>query len=125
MQRQRGENILALMQAAIVSAVLILGGQGAAFLHGASTATDQMVICTADGAATVYVDAQGQPTRAPHHCPDCLPVLVAIAVGDVLIAGPVQSPDRHTRPMAEQSAPAVFAALYPARGPPVFRDVPT
>lgn len=52
--------------------LLALTAQGGVAGQGASVATGQMVICTGTGTLTVYVDAQGQPTAAPHICPDCV-----------------------------------------------------
>ena len=40
--------------------------------RGASAATGQMVICTGTGPVVVYIDDEGQPTAAPHICPDCV-----------------------------------------------------
>lgn len=37
-----------------------------------------MVICTVDGPQTVLVDAEGQPIRGSHICPDCVISLVSL-----------------------------------------------
>lgn len=58
-----------------------------AVARGAAAATGQMVICTSDGLATVYVDAQGAPTGAPHICPDCM-----LVFGDAPPRGNVLAP---------------------------------
>lgn len=55
-----------------LSAMLALSGVNMALARGASEATGQMVICTGVGTVVVYVDDMGQPTSAPHICPDCM-----------------------------------------------------
>lgn len=50
--------------------ILALTSQSMAVARGMAAATGQMVICTGSGVTAVYVDAQGQPTGAPHICPD-------------------------------------------------------
>lgn len=53
--------------------VLILGltSQAMAVTRGAAAATGQVVICNGSGTMVLYLDAEGQPTAAPHICPDC------------------------------------------------------
>ncbi|MFK7837719.1 MAG: hypothetical protein AB8B60_16040 [Sulfitobacter sp.] len=58
--------------------MLALTSQAMAVARGSSAATGQMVLCIGDEAVAVFVDAEGQPTRAPHLCPDCV---VNLAVG--------------------------------------------
>jgi hypothetical protein len=41
-----------------------------------------MVICTGAGPVTVYTDANGQPTSAPHVCPDCLNTMLATLLSE-------------------------------------------
>ena len=57
--------------ALILSAALALTAQTMAHSRGAAMAEGQMVLCTGTGAVTVYFDAEGNPTSAPHICPDC------------------------------------------------------
>lgn len=51
--------------------MLLVTSQSMAAVRGASAATDQMVICSGTQTLTIYVDATGAPTAAPHFCPDC------------------------------------------------------
>lgn len=52
----------------------------AAVARGATQAVDQMVICSGTTVAVVFIDADGQPTTAPHLCPDCaLHLFAAVA----------------------------------------------
>lgn len=50
---------------------LIAAGQAIAASKGANPATGMMTLCTGKGIVTVLTDADGQPTSAPHLCPDC------------------------------------------------------
>lgn len=61
----------------LVSLLLMATGHSMAMARGAAAATGQMVICTGAGPTTVYTDADGAPTDAPHICPDCI-----LAFGD-------------------------------------------
>lgn len=72
--------------------VLALTGHSMAVARGASAATGQMILCIGTQSITVYVDAEGQPTAAPHICPDC----VVGAVADI------------TTSFVQSQAPAVF-----------------
>lgn len=55
-----------------LSLVMVLTAHSASAMMGMRDATGQMVICTGEGTTTVYVDADGQPTKPPHDCPDCV-----------------------------------------------------
>ncbi|MEP4036187.1 hypothetical protein [Pseudophaeobacter sp.] len=59
---------LALMLALVVT----LTGHASASAKGSRDAAGQMVICAASGPVAIYVDEDGQPTQAPHYCPDCV-----------------------------------------------------
>ncbi|MEO9650802.1 MAG: hypothetical protein ABJ360_06290 [Roseobacter sp.] len=52
--------------------MLVLTGQSMAVARGSMAAAGQMVICTGVGTTTVYIDAEGNPTAAPHVCPECI-----------------------------------------------------
>lgn len=52
--------------------MLVITGQSMAAQRGAAAATGQMVICIGLQTVTVYVDDEGNPTAAPHICPDCV-----------------------------------------------------
>jgi hypothetical protein len=56
----------------VLCGLMAATGQTMAAARGAAAATGQMVICTGQGPVTVYTDAEGQPTGAPHLCPDCV-----------------------------------------------------
>ncbi|MFA3919635.1 hypothetical protein [Ruegeria hyattellae] len=79
-----------------VSALLALTGQGLAMSRGVSASVGQMVICTGTGPVVVYVDAEGQPTRPPHYCPDkamsLLGALELVEVEPSVAPPPVSAP---------------------------------
>jgi hypothetical protein len=52
--------------------MLLVTGQSMAAQRGAAAATGQMVICIGLETVTVYVDDEGNPTTAPHICPECI-----------------------------------------------------
>lgn len=51
--------------------MLVVTSHSAALARVGDRAADSMVICVGAEAVVVYVDAKGQPTHAPHICPDC------------------------------------------------------
>lgn len=69
--------------ALLLALMLALTSQSMAVARGAAAATGQMVLCTGAGPVAIYTDAQGQPTQAPHICPDAaLNVVLAHAAPD-------------------------------------------
>lgn len=56
----------------LLAAVLVLTGQSMVVARGAAAATGQIEICIGADIVKVYVDRDGQPTQAPHICPDCV-----------------------------------------------------
>lgn len=98
--------------------MLALTSQSMAVARGASAATGQMVLCTGAGPVAVYTDAAGQPTSAPHICPDsALNVIVMGPAADVL------APERRVWFDITVATPRRQALVYrhpapPSRGPP-------
>jgi hypothetical protein len=99
--------------------MLALTGQSMAVARGATDAAGQMVLCTGTGPVTIFVDENGEPTSAPHICPDCALHLLAAVVIDQ--AGPVRIDTqgqlhfvRHDLQNRHHIAPSGTA-----RGPPV------
>lgn len=56
----------------MLAMVVTLTGHASASVKGSRDAAGQMVICSGSGPVAIYVDAEGQPTQAPHYCPDCV-----------------------------------------------------
>lgn len=108
--------VLALM----LSLLFALTGQSMASVRGMSAATGQMVLCVGSGSVTVYTDKAGQPTSAPHICPECLPSLVAVTVPPSALQGVAEVSFPVT--VTAQARVVALAVLrhYSVRGPPVF-----
>jgi len=68
---------LALMLALVVT----LTGHASASAKGSRDAAGQIVICAGTGPVVIYVDKDGQPTHAPHFCPDCVMHLLDAIAG--------------------------------------------
>lgn len=104
-----------------VCAVFVLlvtaGMSGAA--RGQAKVAGEIVICSGQGAVTLTVDADGNPTGPVHWCPDCVLTLLAA------VAGPGASPAVPFGVIRAQWGHAVdvhaAGALTPpqARGPPL------
>ena len=106
--------------------VLVLTGQSMAQVRLMPAAVGQMVICTAGGAKTIMVDAQGQPTGGDHICPDCVLAFVHLGADGGRFIEPL-------RALFGQSAyfelpkfitHSFWAARLP-RAPPNFSDFKT
>jgi hypothetical protein len=106
--------------AVMLSMVLALTGQSLAQSRGVSIAQGQMEICTGTGPVMVYVDADGQPTQAPHYCPDfALTLLSALVVADITAP---RAPDgvRVHDASGQAQVLTTVALRASARAPPVL-----
>ena len=102
----------------LLTLLLALTGQTMAVARGATDAHGQMIICTGHGPVAVWVDGDGQPTDAPHVCPDC----IAQALTGILADNPDATQQacltaRRSFPDRLQRVIAVDVEC-PARGPP-------
>lgn len=61
-------------------------------VQGQADAEGRMVICTGHGPIVQHFDADGNPTGAPHLCPDCVVTLLAAAPPWHPEATPVATP---------------------------------
>ena len=93
-----------------------------AVTRASADATGQMVLCVGAQVVTVYTDAEGKPTAAPHICPDC--ALSDAALGEtpcaltprsLVLAGPFPG-------MTPRVARAEKAAMPRTRAPPLEPD---
>ena len=105
--------------ALMLSLVVVLTAQTAAIARGQAPADDRIVLCIGLGTATVWLDEDGNPTSAPHICPDAaltfvhalLPVPALPEPAGLWVTLAVAMP-----------APAIGTAPPPvaqARGPPL------
>ncbi|WP_170417933.1 hypothetical protein [Ruegeria atlantica] len=101
-----------------LSLLVVLTGQGVAASRGLDRAVGHMVLCTGTGPVVVYMDAEGQPTRAPHFCPDYALTLL----GAVIIAEPsLPVAPENDRPLPSRVTENLIALpipAQPARSPP-------
>lgn len=89
-----------------------------AVARGANDATGKMVLCTGSGEKVVYMDAQGNPTSAPHLCPDCLAAsLDSLQSQYDLPAAVVLRPVAHIV-RASMAPVGTVPFVYMSRGPP-------
>ena len=87
--------------------------------RGAAAATDQMVICSGTGTMVVYVDADGQPTHAPHLCAECVLMLAPTDADAPLLLTRTLPHTKPTPPPAFAAAPPLTAPRPPTRAPPL------
>ena len=85
--------------ALLLAAALLMTGHSAAASRFAPDATGQVILCTGSGPVSVYVDENGEPTGAPHICPDCITHLLDL----------VQDPSALTAPHATARQTALVA----------------
>lgn len=105
--------------AVLLGFLLLVTGHSAAMVRGASAATDQIVICVGATTSVIYTDADGQPTVAPHICPDCL-ITWHAEVPDVRLEIEVfVSPVPWQSPTEWMPFRSWIYASFVARGPPV------
>ncbi|APX13616.1 hypothetical protein [Tateyamaria omphalii] len=107
------------LYAIFLSLVLVVTSQSAAMARGSATAVDQIVICSGSTVVTVFVDSDGQPTTAPHLCPDCALHLLAAVIPPAAVATPLF---RGTTYVARPAGAAHDGNAVPspsARAPPV------
>jgi len=103
----------------LLALVLALTSQSMAVARGASAATGQMVLCTGNGPVAVYMDAQGQPTSAPHICPDAS-LLVPVDTFVVALDAPTSVLLLLALPIAMDGQPHVSPRTKPhSRAPPL------
>ncbi|MBO9444417.1 hypothetical protein J7416_01150 [Ruegeria sp. R14_0] len=103
----------------VVSLLVVLTGQSIAASRGMDRAVGHMVLCTGSGPVVVYVDADGQPTQAPHLCPDyALTLLGAVAITELSVPD-APDVDRPEPLRAGGSLIALPLPAQPARAPPV------
>lgn len=104
----------------ILSFMLVATSYSTGQARGADPAVDRIVICAGSQATVVYIDASGQPTDAPHICPEC-----ALHTLDVLpVAGFGFGPSpvfvHHAVRQVEQAVHRLVHGRAMARAPPAL-----
>lgn len=104
--------------ALLLALCLVLTSQAMALVRGASEATDQAVLCIGGAVVQVHLDAEGQPTQAPHYCPECALIALHIpaAPGALPVTGQFLYAAFYTA--AAQHTPSVRDFVPQTRAPP-------
>lgn len=105
---------------AVLCVILVLTGHSMAMVRGASAATGQMVICVGDTTTVIYTDAEGEPTAAPHICPECIVTWHAATPPIYLGGEAVVSTIPWKHPLEWLPLRPWIHASFDARGPPDF-----
>lgn len=107
-----------LFTALMLTVMLATSSLTMALARGQAMAAGEMVLCTGSGPVSIAVDAQGTPTGAVMHCPDCLAAdLMAVAPCDGVSA--LRSAALSVRfPIRESADVDLARAGHLARGPP-------
>jgi len=101
---------------AVLAIALTAGVAGAA--RGQAAVAGEIVICAGQGAATVYLDADGNPTGPPHWCPDCVLSLFAAVASTALLPAPSDTCLGAAYPVSASRHIPAPAPVPQARGPP-------
>lgn len=73
----------------MLCALFLVTSYSAGAARGAERAVGQMVICAGAQTLVVYIAADGTPTHAPHHCPECALIGLVGAAAQVTDPGTV------------------------------------
>ncbi len=104
---------------ALIAFSLVISGQAIALAKGASPATDYMVLCTGHGTVILFTDQNGDPTAAPHLCPDCtLAALTATPGPDTSVQPFHRTPVPLGWPEHTSNTKAALTTSTQARAPP-------
>ena len=86
--------------------------------RGAADATGKMVLCVGTQSVVVYMDEQGQPTQAPHFCPDCTLTLIDAAPMGMAVSPAVLVRSAYITMAYVAAHSNVDAHSYLSRAPP-------
>lgn len=102
----------------LLAAVLVLTGQSMVVARGAAAATGQIEICIGADIVKVYVDGDGQPTQAPHICPDCILTFADASPALELMLPQTVGVALYRLPHPPADVVPVAAAHFRSRAPP-------
>lgn len=100
---------------------LALTGFGTGFARAQAPAVGEIVLCRGLTTVTLPVDAEGQPTAAPHLCPDAVMALFAELAAAKVPAAPLPVWTRGPVRPAGTALTGRERAVARARGPPLSR----
>lgn len=103
----------------ILIAIVVLTSQQLALARGQAVAMGNMVMCVGGGFVTIAVDAKGNPTGAPHVCPDGVQAMAFDPgePGRPIPVGSVTVPRYLALPCT--AAPSLHLQTPQARAPPI------
>lgn len=105
--------------AGALTLVLGLTGQSMAVARTAPDGSGQMVLCIGATTVVVYVDEDGQPTEAPHICPDCI-LSFAEPAAPPCAAAPDGNCSRLQADLSQSSLASVRSSVgFLSRAPPL------
>lgn len=105
--------------AAFLALTLLFTAETMALARGAPAPVGEIILCTSHGVMSVPIDAEGNPTEAPHICPDCLTFFAATEPDPFGLAREIRLVPVVLPRLESWRAVALPAARPPARGPPI------
>lgn len=109
-----------LCTAMLLALSLALTGYGAGFARGQAPAVGEIVICRGLTTVTLPADSEGQPTSAPHLCPDGVMALFDWPGVPVVQTAALPVWTGVLLPAAGAAATGRSGVAAQARGPPSF-----
>lgn len=103
-----------------LAAIIALTAQSGAVARMMPDATGQIVICTGSGPMMVYTDENGEPTSAPHVCPDCTMSLIVALTDQEKSLAATGDWSRETASSLVAGRIVVKFGTPSARGPPLM-----
>lgn len=105
---------------AFLALILTVSSLQMAIARHALMPVDHMVICSGEGAYTIALDAEGNPTDEVHYCPECIAsALTAIEASAPEQAQPAATTLTLEAPAQSLPVPQVAWTCPQARGPPL------
>jgi len=95
-----------------------LTAHSAGAMRGMRDAAGQIVICTGTGPVVIYVDADGQPARAPENCPDCIMLGMDAMAPPVHMQLAMRGPRGKAQPLVSDRIQSRMPLRACARAPP-------
>jgi len=103
----------------LLAVVLVLTGQSMVVARGAAAATGQVEICIGADIVKVYVDRDGQPTQAPHICPDCVLSFADVVAPVVVLPPQTVGTALYHLPHSPADIERTATAYFWSRAPPL------
>ena len=112
--------ILRIFPRLLLALIIAVSSSQMALARTAPMPVGEMVLCTSQGAVTVAVDAEGNPTGDVHYCPECAAVafsFIEFAAPDLVV--PAANALTLQAPATSLPVPQAACPCPQARGPPL------